>query len=82
MAPGFSSLTLTPNNDVKITRSGNLALATLTFHFAAKQKDGAALEFDARHTQSFFEEKRGGKWLIIMSMFPSRCFKTLQNRER
>src|SRR2546427_10401435 len=43
VAPGFSSLTLTPNNDVKVTRIGNVALTTLTFHLAAKQKDGAVL---------------------------------------
>src|SRR5262245_44299042 len=27
---GFTSLTITPNNDVKVTRGGNLAVATLT----------------------------------------------------
>ena len=63
VAPGFSSLTLTPNNDVKITRSGNMALTTLTFHLSAKQKAGTPLEFDARHTIVW--EKRGGQWLII-----------------
>jgi len=63
VAPGFSSLTLTPSNDVKIKRSGVLALTTLTFHLSAKQKDGTALEFDGRHT--IIWEKRGGKWLII-----------------
>ncbi len=63
MAPGFSSLTLTPNNDVKIKRSGNMALTTLTFHLSAKQKDGTALEFDGRHTIVW--EKRSGQWLII-----------------
>jgi ketosteroid isomerase-like protein len=63
VAPGFSSLKLTPNNDVKVKRSGNMALTTLTFHFSAKQKDGGALDFDARHTIVW--EKRGGQWLII-----------------
>ena len=63
VAPGFSSLKLTPNNDVKITRKGNMALTTLTFHFSAKQKDGGVLDFDARHTIVW--EKRGGQWLII-----------------
>ena len=63
VAPGFSSLTLTPNNDVKVTRSGNLALTTLTFHFSAKQKDGTPMEFDARHTIVW--QKRGARWLII-----------------
>ena len=63
VAPGFSSLVLTPNNDVKVTRRGTLALTTLTFHFSAKQKDGTALDFDARHTIVW--EKRNGQWLII-----------------
>ena len=63
VAPGFSSLTLTPGNDLKVTRRGNLALTTLTFHIAAKQKDGTALEFDGRHTIVW--EKRNGQWLII-----------------
>src|SRR5713226_1830873 len=44
VAPGFSSLVLTPSNAVKITRRGNLALTTLTFHLLAKQKDGGILE--------------------------------------
>ena len=63
VAPGFSSLKLTPNHDVKITRRGNMALTTLTFHLSARQKDGTALEFDARHTIVW--EKRAGQWLII-----------------
>ena len=63
VAPGFASLTITPNSDLKITRGGNLAVTTLTFHLAAKQKDGAPLEFDGRHTIVW--EKRGGQWLII-----------------
>ena len=63
VGPTFSSLTLTPNNDVKITRRGNMALTTLTFHLSAKQKDGTAMDFDGRHTIVW--EKRSGQWLII-----------------
>jgi len=63
VGPGFASLVLTPGNDVKVTRKGNIALVTLTFHLAAKQKDGQALEFDGRHTMVW--EKRGTQWLII-----------------
>ncbi len=63
MAPSFSSLTITPNNDLKVTRRGNLAITTLTFHLSAKQKDGTPVEFDGRHTIVW--EKRGGRWLII-----------------
>src|SRR4029079_8949477 len=45
LAPGFTSLVITPNDDIKITRSGNLAIATLTFRLVAKTKDGSPLEF-------------------------------------
>ncbi|HYW70205.1 MAG TPA: nuclear transport factor 2 family protein [Pyrinomonadaceae bacterium] len=63
VAPGFASLVLTPGNDLKVTHKGNIALATLTFHLAAKQKDGTPMEFDGRHTMVW--EKRGAQWLII-----------------
>jgi ketosteroid isomerase-like protein len=63
VAPGFSGATLTPNNDLKVTRGGSLALTTLTFHLSAKLKGGTPLEFDGRHTIVW--EKRGGQWLII-----------------
>ena len=63
VGPMFSSLALTPNHDVKITRRGNVALTTLTFHLSAKQKDRTAIEFDGRHPIVW--EKRGRRWLII-----------------
>ena len=58
VAPGFSSLTLTPNNDVKVTRKGNMALTTLTFHLSAKQKDGTASSSMAA-TRSFGKREAG-----------------------
>lgn len=63
VGPTFSTLLLTPNNDVKITRKGNVTLTTLTFHLSAKGKDGSPVEFDGRHT--IIWEKRGREWLII-----------------
>jgi ketosteroid isomerase-like protein len=63
VAPGFTSLTITPNNDIKTTRSGNMAFSALTFHLSAKTKDGQALEFEGRHTIVW--QMRAGKWLII-----------------
>ena len=63
VAPGFTTLTITPHDDVKTTRSGNLAVSTLTFHLSAKAKDGSPMEFDGRHTIVW--EKRAGQWLII-----------------
>ena len=70
--PGFASLVLTPGTDLKVTRKGTIALATLTFHLAAKQKDGQALEFDARHTMVW--EKRGAQWVIIHEHISKQLF--------
>ena len=63
VAPEFTSLVITPNDDIKITRSGNLAVASLTFRLVAKAKDGSPMEFTGRHTIVF--QNRAGKWLII-----------------
>jgi len=63
VGPSFSSLTLTPNNDIKTTRSGNLAVSSLTFHLSAKTKEGTALEFEGRHTIVW--KLSHGKWVII-----------------
>jgi ketosteroid isomerase-like protein len=63
VGPTFSSLTITPGSDLKVTRRGNITLTTLTFHLSAKAKDGTAIEFDGRHTAVW--ERRGGRWLII-----------------
>ena len=63
VVPGFTSLTITPNDDIRVTRSGNLAIATLTFRLVAKAKDGSPMEFIGRNTIVF--QNRAGKWLII-----------------
>jgi ketosteroid isomerase-like protein len=54
---------LTPNDDLKITRRGDVAWMTLTFHLSLAMKNGAAMELDCRHTAIW--EKRRGKWLIV-----------------
>ena len=54
---------LTPNDDVKINRRGNIVWTTLTFHLSAKPKVGQPLEVECRHTAIW--EKRGSKWLIV-----------------
>ena len=64
---GFESLKLTPNHDLKVTRRGNVAWTTLTFHLSAKQKGGGQMEMDGRHTAIW--ERRGGKWLIVHEHF-------------
>jgi len=64
---GFESLKLTLNNDLKVTRRGNIAWTTLTVHLSAKQESGAQMEIDCRHTAIW--ERRGGKWLIVHEHF-------------
>jgi len=64
---GFESLNLTPNSDLKVTRRGNIAWTTVTFHLSAKQKGGGQMELDGRHTAIW--ERRGGKWLIVHEHF-------------
>lgn len=54
---------LTPYNDLKITRRGNVAWMTLTFHLCFTLKTGGAMEIDCRHTAVWL--KRRGKWLIV-----------------
>jgi ketosteroid isomerase-like protein len=54
---------LVPNDDLQITKRGNVAWMTLTFHLSFTQKTGAAVELDCRHTAIW--EKRGARWLIV-----------------
>ena len=58
-----SSAKLTPNDDLAVTRRGNVAWTTVTFHLATTQKSGEKSDLEARHTAIW--EKRGGKWLIV-----------------
>jgi ketosteroid isomerase-like protein len=58
-----SSGKLTPNDDLKVNRRGNVVWTSLTFHLSAKPKAGGAMELECRHTAIW--EKRGGKWLIV-----------------
>jgi ketosteroid isomerase-like protein len=57
------SCKLIPNDDLQVTRKGDIAWTTLTFHLSAVLKDGNKLEVDARQTSIW--EKRDGKWLIV-----------------
>lgn len=59
----MSSGKLTPNDDLQVTRRGNIVWTTVTFHLSAKPKTGGAMEVDCRHTAIW--EKRGGQWLIV-----------------
>jgi len=64
---GFETLKLTPNNDLKVTRRGNIAWTTVTHHLSAKLKGGGPMESDVRQTVIW--EKRNGKWLIVHEHF-------------
>lgn len=59
----ISSGKLTPNDDLKITRRGDVAWMTLTFHLSLTLKTGAVMEMDCRHSAIW--ENRRGKWLIV-----------------
>lgn len=59
----MTSVTLTPKDDLLVTRRGNIAWTSVTGHVSAKMKDGKGMELDYRHTAVW--EKRGGKWLIV-----------------
>lgn len=63
----FSSATFSPHEDLKVTRRGNLAWTSVTFHMAAKPKTGAPMELDGRHTAIW--QKREGRWLIVHEHF-------------
>lgn len=58
-----TSAKLTPNNDLKVSRHGDMAWTVVTFHLSATPKAGGSMEIDARHTAIW--EKRGGKWVIV-----------------
>jgi ketosteroid isomerase-like protein len=60
---GAVSAKLTPNDDLAVTRRGNIAWTTVTFHLSGKLKSGDSMELDARHTAIW--EKRDAKWLIV-----------------
>ena len=60
---GAASASFVPNDDLKVTRRGNIAWTSNTFHGTINQKDGKAMQLDGRHTVIW--EKRGGHWIIL-----------------
>jgi uncharacterized protein (TIGR02246 family) len=54
---------LIPNSDLRVTRKGDVAWTTLTFHISATLKDGKQMELDCRQT-SIWEKRKGG-WVIV-----------------
>jgi ketosteroid isomerase-like protein len=58
-----ASASFAANDDLKVTRKGNIAWTTSTFHGTINRKDGKTMQLQGRHTAIW--EKRGGKWLIV-----------------
>lgn len=54
---------LTPNNDLKITRRGDVAWISLTFHISFTLTTSEAMKIDCRHTAIWV--KRRGQWLVV-----------------
>ena len=62
-----TSLKFKGNEDMKVTRRGNVAWTTRTLHLSANMKQGKPLELDCRDTVIW--ENRDGKWLIVHEHF-------------
>ena len=58
-----ASASFVPNDDLKVTRRGNIAWTSNTFRGAIHQKDGKTMELTGRHTAVW--EKRGAHWIIV-----------------
>jgi ketosteroid isomerase-like protein len=58
-----ASASFVPNDDLKVTRHGNIAWTSNTFRGTIHQKDGKTMELTGRHTAIW--EKRGGHWIIV-----------------
>ena len=54
---------LSAHDDVQLTRKGNIAWTTFTWHLSAEMKDGTPIEAEGRQTDIW--EQRGSKWLIV-----------------
>jgi len=54
---------LTAGKDLRVTRRGNVAWATVSMHFYEKTKDGKVMEAELRYTGIW--EKRGSNWLLV-----------------
>ena len=58
-----ASANFAANDDLKVTRHGDIAWTTSTIHGTINQKSGETMQFTGRHTAIW--EKRGGKWIIV-----------------
>jgi ketosteroid isomerase-like protein len=58
-----ASASFVPNEDLKVTRHGNIAWTSHTFRGTIHQKDGKTMELTGRQTAIW--EKRGAHWIIV-----------------
>ena len=58
-----ASASFAPNEDLKVTRHGNIAWTSNTFRGTIHRKDGKTMELTGRHTAIW--EKRGAHWIIV-----------------
>jgi len=60
---GAAKAVFTANDDLKVTRRGNIVWTSGTFQGTVTQKDGHTMDLVGRHTAIW--EKRGGHWIIV-----------------
>ena len=60
---GAAKAVFTANDDLKVTRRGNIVWTSGTFQGTITQKDGHTMDLVGRHTAIW--EKRGGHWIIV-----------------
>lgn len=59
----FINFQLTANNDLRVTRRGEIAWTTVSFHASGKLKNGRPINLDGRLTNIWLLQD--GKWLIV-----------------
>ena len=77
VAPTFSSLKITPNDDMKVIRKGDVALVTLTFHASIKPK--RANRWSWRGGTHYFGSAAAANGSSCTSTSPSRFEKGMMD---
>ena len=58
-----TTASLTAGKDLKVSRRGTIAWATVPMHLSMKTKDGKSVEAEVRYTGIW--ERRGTSWLLV-----------------
>jgi uncharacterized protein (TIGR02246 family) len=59
----FTDLTLSPQDDLTVSRQGNMAWTAVTFQASGTPDEGEPLEFEGRHTAVWV--RTGSEWRIV-----------------